>query len=62
LNFRKGRFVHRLGQRGINSDQLARLVCPIGLSGIHGKQPATIALSLVAQLMTLVSDHGVRPQ
>jgi len=27
------------------------LVCPIGLPGIDGKEPATIALSLAAQLM-----------
>jgi len=48
---KRKRFVHRLRQRGIAKDQLERLVCPIGLAGIHGKQPATIALSLAAQLM-----------
>ncbi|MDZ4729992.1 MAG: xanthine dehydrogenase accessory protein XdhC [Xanthomonadales bacterium] len=48
---KRKRFVHRLKQRGINELQLQRLVCPIGLAGIHGKQPATIALSLIAQLM-----------
>jgi len=35
----------------LQPELLDRLVCPIGLVGIHGKQPATIALSLVAQLM-----------
>ncbi len=49
---KRRRFVHRLEQRGITPAQLERLVCPIGLSSIQGKQPATIALSLVAQLMT----------
>jgi xanthine dehydrogenase accessory factor len=48
---KRSRFVHRLGQRGISEELLQRLVCPIGLSGIEGKQPATIALSLAAQLM-----------
>jgi len=48
---KRRRFVHRLQQRGINSGILRRLVCPIGLAGIEGKQPATIALSLAAQLM-----------
>jgi len=48
---KRRRFVHRLAQRGIGETDLARLVCPVGLSGIKGKQPATIALSLVAQLM-----------
>lgn len=45
------RFRHRLAKRGIPEERLARLVCPIGLPGIRGKQPATIALSVAAQLM-----------
>jgi xanthine dehydrogenase accessory factor len=48
---KRRRFVQRLAQRGVSETSLERLVCPIGLSGIRGKQPATIALSLVAQLM-----------
>ena len=48
---KRRRFVQRLAQRGIVETKLDQLVCPIGLSGIKGKQPATIALSLVAQLM-----------
>jgi xanthine dehydrogenase accessory factor len=48
---KRRRFVQRLAQRGISETKLAALVCPVGLSGIKGKQPATIALSLVAQLM-----------
>jgi xanthine dehydrogenase accessory factor len=48
---KRRRFVHRLEQRGIAADKLNALVCPIGLSSIRGKQPATIALSLAAQLM-----------
>lgn len=49
---KRRRFVHRLEQRGIDASRLQALVCPIGLSSIRGKQPATIALSLAAQLMT----------
>jgi len=48
---KRRRFVHRLQQRGIAADQIERLICPLGLPGIDGKQPATIALSLAAQLM-----------
>jgi len=48
---KRKRFVHRLKQRGISEAQLQRLNCPIGLAGIRGKQPATIAFSLLAQLM-----------
>jgi len=48
---KRRRFVHRLENRGIPATRLKALVCPIGLTGIRGKQPATIALSLAAQLM-----------
>jgi xanthine dehydrogenase accessory factor len=48
---KRKRFIHRLKQRGLSDQQLQRLVCPIGLAGIRGKQPATIALGLLAQLM-----------
>jgi len=48
---KRRRFVQRLAQRGVSASSLKYLVCPVGLSGIKGKQPATIALSLVAQLM-----------
>lgn len=48
---KRRRFVQRLARRGIAESDLERLICPIGLSGIRGKQPATIALSLMAQLM-----------
>jgi xanthine dehydrogenase accessory factor len=53
---KRRRFVHRLEQRGIEPCRLDSLVCPIGLAGIRGKQPATIALSLAAQLMTNHED------
>jgi xanthine dehydrogenase accessory factor len=49
---KRRRFAQRLQRRGIPAERLERLVCPIGLAGIRGKQPATIALSLVAQLMS----------
>jgi xanthine dehydrogenase accessory factor len=49
---KRRRFAQRLQRRGIPAARLERLVCPIGLAGIRGKQPATIALSLVAQLMS----------
>jgi xanthine dehydrogenase accessory factor len=48
---KRRRFVQRLNKRGVSHEALRHLVCPIGLVGIHGKQPATIALSLAAQLM-----------
>lgn len=47
------RFRSRLTQRGIDAAMLDRLVCPIGVPGIAGKQPAVIAVAVVAQLLQL---------
>lgn len=48
---KRAQFTHRLQQRGIAPATLARMVCPIGLPGIKGKQPAVIAASVAAQLL-----------
>jgi xanthine dehydrogenase accessory factor len=45
----------RLAALGIADTSLARLVCPIGLPGLGGKEPAVIALSVAAQLMQLAA-------
>lgn len=57
---KRRRFVHRLEQRGISPAQLEKLVCPIGLSSIRGKRPATIALSLAAQLMMQFNPQNAK--
>lgn len=44
-------FEHRLRERGISAQCLAQMVCPIGLPGIDGKEPAIIAASVAAQLL-----------
>jgi xanthine dehydrogenase accessory factor len=48
---KRARFEHRLRERGIADALLARMVCPIGLSGIAGKEPEVIAVAAVAQLL-----------
>lgn len=48
---KRARFEHRLAERGIAADQLARMVCPIGVAGIDGKEPEVIAVAVVAQLL-----------
>lgn len=45
------RFRHRLTGRGITEAALQRLTCPVGLAGIEGKRPATIAVAIAAQLL-----------
>lgn len=44
-------FEHRLHERGIPLERLADMVCPIGIPGIVGKEPAVIAASVTAQLL-----------
>ena len=45
------RFERRLHERGCAEEPLRRMVCPIGLAGIEGKEPEVIALAVVAQLL-----------
>ena len=44
-------FEHRLQQRGIPAARLTDMVCPIGIQGIAGKEPAVIAIAVAAQLL-----------
>ena len=52
---KRARFLHRLEQRGLGDERLARLQCPVGLPGITGKQPEVIALAVVGQLLQVAS-------
>jgi len=56
---KRARFIKRLSDLGIGQARLARLTCPIGLPVIAGKEPATIALSVAAQLMQLAAEAGL---
>ena len=48
---KRARFEHRLQARSCEPSLIARMVCPIGLPGITGKEPEVIALAVVAQLL-----------
>ena len=52
---KRARFVHRFEQRGLPRDTIARMTCPIGVPGITGKEPAVIAVAVVAQLLQQAS-------
>jgi xanthine dehydrogenase accessory factor len=47
---KRARFLSRLDKAGVDA---GRLTCPIGLPGIHGKEPEVIAIATLAQLLTL---------
>jgi xanthine dehydrogenase accessory protein XdhC len=51
---KRRRFEGQLMASGIPAERLARLVCPIGLAAIKGKEPAVIAVSVAAQLLTVM--------
>jgi xanthine dehydrogenase accessory factor len=55
---KRARFEHRLAERGVAAETLARMVCPIGLPGITGKEPELIAVGVVAQLLLQAQPEG----
>ncbi len=52
---KRARFLSQMRAAGLPEACLARLVCPIGLPGVEGKEPAVIAASTAAQLL-MVSE------
>jgi xanthine dehydrogenase accessory factor len=58
---KRARFVTYAQRIGVTERQLDRLVCPIGVADIHGKEPAVIAAALAAQLLT-VRERTSLPQ
>ena len=48
---KRARFLSQMRDAGLTEAMLARLVCPIGVPGIEGKDPAVIAASTAAQLL-----------
>ena len=50
-------FGHRLAARDFTAQEIAHVTCPIGIPGIHGKEPEVIAVAVAAQILQSVSDH-----
>jgi xanthine dehydrogenase accessory factor len=48
---KRSRFVSRLRSAGLAEHEIGRLICPIGLAGLPGKEPPIIAASLAADLL-----------
>jgi xanthine dehydrogenase accessory factor len=47
---KRARFAGRLARQGIDA---GKLICPIGLPGIDGKEPAIVAISVAAQILQI---------
>ncbi len=52
---KRARFLSHLSARGLGDVARRDLICPIGIDGLDGKEPAIIAVSLVADLARRVS-------
>jgi xanthine dehydrogenase accessory factor len=48
---KRARFLGQMRAAGLSQEALSRLVCPIGLPGVEGKEPAVIAAAITAQLL-----------
>ncbi len=53
---KRARFEKRFRELGLSEARIRALVCPIGLPGIVGKEPAIIAASVAAQLLQIRQD------
>lgn len=58
---KRARFLHRLAEKGLRPEQLAMMTCPIGLPGLKGKEPAVIAIAVVAQLLQMQPPPSPQP-
>lgn len=54
---KRARFLSRLAAAGLAEAARARLVCPVGVPGIEGKEPAVIAAAAAAQVLQWRSEH-----
>lgn len=55
---KRARFEHRLAELGHAESRIRAFTCPIGVPGITSKEPAHIAISVVAEL--LIVDEKIR--
>ena len=51
-------FETRMRRRGVDPQKFEGMICPIGIGGIGSKQPAQIAISVVAEILRIY-DHAL---
>ena len=57
---KRARFMSFARQMGLPEGDLDRLICPIGITEIKGKEPAVIAAALAAQLLIVSEQVSTR--
>lgn len=55
------RFDYRLAQRGLPCSKRTKLITPVGRLDIPGKRPVEVAVSISAQLITLLHQSEIAP-
>jgi len=58
---KRAQFARRLLERGVEQERLDAMVCPVGVPGIEGKQPAVIAVAVAAQLLMAWEGASAAP-
>ena len=53
-------FINRLVHRGIKDDLISQLRCPVGSLSLQSSEPASIALSIAAELARLWEQTSTR--
>ncbi|MFW0698172.1 xanthine dehydrogenase accessory protein XdhC [Pantoea sp. R13S299] len=51
------RFRYRLAGKGVQSEPLARLRCPVGLPDVKGKLPAEIAVAIAGEIISVYQQQ-----
>lgn len=54
---KRARFEHRLRDRGLSSEVVQRMRCPMGLDAVKGKLPMEIAVSITAEIIATYNAH-----
>jgi xanthine dehydrogenase accessory factor len=53
---KRARFTRRLGDSGISPGMVDKMICPVGLPDLDGKEPSVIAISIAADLLQRLSS------
>jgi xanthine dehydrogenase accessory factor len=48
---KRAQMERRLATRGVDAAMIGRIVCPIGIAGIDGREPGAIAIAVAAELL-----------
>jgi xanthine dehydrogenase accessory factor len=48
---KRAQMERRLAERGVDSASIARVTCPIGIAGIHSREPGAIAVTVAGELL-----------